>query len=49
MNTYPNYDDIYRTPAQSELNKVLRIIFSGLFLTAVFVVPGATAIKFFLA
>ena len=49
MNTYPNYDDIYRTPVQSEFNKVLRVIFSGLFLAAVFVVPAVTAIKFFLA
>lgn len=49
MNTYPNYDDIYRTPVPSEFNKVLRAIFSGIFLAAVFIVPTVTAIKFFLA
>ena len=34
------------TPFES--NKVLRIIFTGVFLAAVFIVPPVTAIRFFL-
>ncbi|HQS44580.1 MAG TPA: hypothetical protein PLJ70_09195 [Methylotenera sp.] len=49
MSTPPNYDDVYRTPEQSELTKVLRFIFTGVFVAAVFIVPSVTAVKFFIA
>lgn len=49
MSTLPNYDDIHRAPEQSELTKVLRFIFSGVFMAAVFIVPSVTAVKFFIA
>ncbi len=32
-----------------ESNSLLRIIFTGVFVTAVFIVPPVTAIRFFLA
>jgi hypothetical protein len=49
MKAFPNYDDVYRTPEQSELNKILRVLFIGIFVTAVFVVPSVTVAQFFIA
>ncbi len=48
MQNIPNYDDIYRTPEPSDLTKALRVIFAGMFVTAVFIVPPVTALKFFI-
>ncbi len=49
MNTLPNYDDVYRTPEPSDLTNVLRFIFSGIFVAAVFIVPSVAAVRFFIA
>ena len=46
MNTYPNYRDENRDITLFETNKFLRILFTVMFVTAVFIVPVVTAIHF---
>jgi len=46
MNTYPNYTDENLDITLSETNKLLRIFFTAIFVTAVFIVPAVTAIHF---
>lgn len=46
MNTYPNYADENRDITLFETNKFLRILFTVMFVTAVFIVPVVTAIHF---
>ena len=49
MNTYPNYTDENRDITLFESNKSLRIFFTAVFVTAVFIVPAVTAIRFLLS
>ena len=49
MNTFPDYDAQRRAPTQFESSKFLRFLFTGVFVTAVFIVPSVTAVKFFIA
>jgi hypothetical protein len=46
MNTYPNYTDENRDITLFESNKFLRIFFTAVFVTAVFIIPTVTAIRF---
>jgi hypothetical protein len=46
MSTYQNYHDAELEITPSEANKFLRILFTALFVTAVFIVPTIGAIKF---
>ena len=46
MSTYQNHIDDGLVVTQFESNKFLRILFTALFVTAVFIVPTAGAIKF---
>jgi len=46
MNTYPNYTDENRDITLFETNKFQRIFFTAVFVSAVFIVPAVTAIRF---
>ncbi len=48
MNTYSNFDDNDITTLY-ESSKTMRIFFTALFVTAVFIVPPAALISFFMA
>lgn len=55
MNTYPDYthininDNFNENDSAFENNKFLRIFFTALFVTAVFIVPPLTFIRFLAA
>jgi hypothetical protein len=48
MNTYPNYTDESRDITLFESNTYLRVFFTALFVSAVFIIPVVTAINFLL-
>jgi len=48
MKTYPNYDDNQRDATLFESNKFIRILFTAVFVAAVFVVPPFVTMQFFM-
>jgi len=48
MNTYQHYDDNQRNATLFESNKFIRILFTAVFVVAVFVVPPLATAQFFL-
>ena len=49
MRTYPNYDDNQRDTTLFESNKFIRVLFTAVFIAAVFVVPPLVTAQFFLS
>jgi len=48
MNTYQNYDHHQRNSTLFESNKFIRILFTAVFVAAVFIVPPLATAQFFL-
>jgi len=49
MRTYPDYEDHQRDATLFETNKFIRILFTAVFVAAVFVVPPLFTAQFFLS
>jgi len=48
MSTYQNYDDNQRNTTLFGSNKFIRILFTAVFVAAVFIVPPLATVQFFL-